>query len=212
MVLLAAMKQIASYALLPKSSERWWLYSAIYGLIACGLFEGTDAPFHQLGEYHLPIIYLLIALGILLAFAAMLGLLTLLTLLYRMQIRGRCSSCSDPRSGKRCRFPWRWLAHKAVGKSVFLSRSYDLMKKQSIHPLIRMEPTEESEAALQDKLRELDQRRQWPFGDVEVSKIPFRLCYGPYELVRFNWMDLPGAAFTNITGDPGGQTEPAGRR
>ncbi len=63
-----------------------------------------------------------------------------------------------------------------------------------------MEPTEESEAAVKDKLRDMDQRRQWPSGDVEVTEMPFRVCYGPSELVRFNWMDLPGGSFTTMQG------------
>lgn len=84
-----------------------------------------------------------------------------------------------------------------VGKTVFVARAYHLLG--SVLPgNFSLAPTESSRISLGPILRRLEQDREWPYPTDrrEISDLPFVLKDGLEELVRFHWMDLPGAAFT----------------
>lgn len=92
-----------------------------------------------------------------------------------------------------------------AGKTVFLARAYSLLNTVRAG-MLNLEPTAQSKQAIDPILKELEDARQWPPGTVKAADIPFGLFYGLDEIVRFHWLDLPGAVFTNIE-DPRYQAE-----
>lgn len=84
-----------------------------------------------------------------------------------------------------------------VGKTVFLTRAYSLLRGVVGKGFLSLDPSQESLDLIEPTRKILEDERKWPGGTVGVSTIPFKLTYGIKDLVTFNWMDLPGGAFTN---------------
>lgn len=166
-----------------------FVYLLTYGVLLVGAARLLSSQLLRLALMK-PAMGWLMVPGAITAFCVLMSIVVVLAIRVRAQAIGKLRNGPVPAT-------IAMVGPSNVGKTVFLTRAYSLMSRGNYGKLVTLEQTKESKRALSHIVEKLERDREWPLGSVVASHIPFSLNYGIKEIIRFDWLDLPGAAFTH---------------